>query len=98
MPVPKFSRAKIGHAASKLLAAAPEIAVVKNSHARSAKELQRRNVIPKIAGQAVQPVSLGYTESISLKLSVLKKAGPGTRKGPLVPRSLPFRVVPIDPW
>jgi len=98
MPVPKSSRAKIGHAVSKLLAAASKVAVIKNSHARSAKDLQRRNVISKLSGQALQPISFCYTETVPLKSSIFKKAGPGTRKGPLVPRAIPFRVIPIGPW
>src|SRR5215813_1836130 len=97
MPVAEFSRAKIGHAASKHFAAASKIAVIKNSHARSAEDLHRRNVISKVSGQAVQPISLGYTETVSLKSGIFKKAGPGTRKGPLVPRAIPSRVVAIDP-
>jgi len=90
MPVPKFSRAKIGYAASKLLAAASEVAVVKNSHARSAKELQRRNIISKLSEEAVQPMSFCHTETVSMKSSIFKKAGSGTRNGPLIPPSDPI--------
>src|SRR5690242_3471455 len=98
MPAPKSSRAKIGHAASKFLAAASEVTVIKNSHARSAKQLHRGNVISKVSGQAVQLISPRYAETVSLKSGILEKAGSGTGKGPLVPRAIPPGMVSIDPW
>jgi hypothetical protein len=98
MPVPKLSCAQVGYAASKLLAATPEAAIIEHSHARSTKELHRRNIITKTAWQAIEPISFRHTEAVSLKSRVFKKAGSGTGNRPLVPRAIPSRVIPIDPW
>src|SRR5579862_9231090 len=97
MPVPKFLRAKIANAISKLLAATGKVAVVKNDDARTTRNSQRRNVISKVSGQPVQPVSSHYTEAVALKSSIFKEAGASFWDRPLIPRAIPVGVVPIVP-
>jgi hypothetical protein len=97
MAIAKFLGAKVRDAVAKLLRASPEVSVVVNGHPRSAKELDRRNVISEIPGQAVQPVAFRHAESVSSKSRISEETGAGAGERAFVPGTIPSGMVAIHP-